>query len=399
MTSPPIALCEMNANTAGYTPAAETGSSEKVEGFPPAPLQYEERKSILGPRGMRGFLVCGNWKCNGSVSIVSKLMTDIRSSLKTFDNNYDEDDVLVSRRLLIPSRVPQVLVAPPQLHLVVVQGLLAKCREIEVAAQDCSRFMCGPHTGEAAASMLMDMEVRHCILGHSERRHSMGETDEIVGAKVSRALEADMRTIIVCVGETDKERNRGETEDVLARQLAPVLKAVQNHAHHVSDPNTDNHRAPMSQDQAWMPIVIAYEPVWAIGTGRAATCTQVAEALQFIRRWVARECSKALAVQTRVLYGGSVEPTNCGLLAALPDVDGFLVGGSSLKASAFADIVRMARETLREPNRVSINLAGTRAAFMEALDQEKIERKNLKDAEGGDESENAHHVFFATPVA
>jgi triosephosphate isomerase len=197
-----------------------------------------------------------------------------------------------------------VAVCPPFTSLAVAVQILAGT-DIAVAAQNVHWEPEGAFTGEISASMLLELGVYGAIVGHSERRQFFGETDEGVAKRAKAALEAGL-SVIACVGETDEERERGETEDVLRRQVS-VLEAEDN-------------------------LVVAYEPVWAIGTGKTATPEIAQEAHAFIKG----------LLDVPVLYGGSVKPENADALLAQPDVDGALVGGASLEVESFAAICRSA---------------------------------------------------------
>jgi triosephosphate isomerase len=197
-----------------------------------------------------------------------------------------------------------VVICPPFVSLAVAVQLLAGT-EIAVAAQNVHWEPEGPYTGEVSARMLREVGAYGAIVGHSERRQYFGETDETVSKRVYAALEAGL-FVIACVGETAEERERGETEDVLRRQLS-VLEPDDN-------------------------LVLAYEPVWAIGTGKTATPELAQEAHAFIKA----------QLETTVLYGGSVKPENAEELLAQPDVDGALVGGASLELESFSAICRAA---------------------------------------------------------
>jgi triosephosphate isomerase len=186
-----------------------------------------------------------------------------------------------------------------------------------IAAQNMHEERGGAFTGEVAAPMLLELGVRGVIVGHSERRQYFGETDEALARKVPAALDAGLVPIL-CVGESEAQRDAGETESVLARQLTADLGAV------------DGERL--------AGVVIAYEPIWAIGTGRTATPEQAQEAIAFIRA----ELDPAAADAVRVVYGGSVKPDNAAELFAEPDIDGGLVGGASLDPDDFLDICRAA---------------------------------------------------------
>ena len=194
---------------------------------------------------------------------------------------------------------------------------------IRVAGQDCStESKHGAHTGEVAADMLRDAGATHCIVGHSERRHVYGETDSEVNKKAVAALAAGL-TVILCAGETLEQREGGVAEKVVRGQLESGLRDLT-----ASDLDR---------------IIVAYEPVWAIGTGRTATPEQAQEMHAFVRRVFAERFSKESAGRLRVLYGGSVKPDNIGELMKQPDVDGALVGGASLDAETFAQIVHYDR--------------------------------------------------------
>jgi triosephosphate isomerase (TIM) len=190
---------------------------------------------------------------------------------------------------------------------------------VRVAAQNMHEAESGAFTGEISAAMLVELDVEAVVLGHSERRKLFGETDEALARKVPAALAAELEPIL-CVGETKGARDAGETEAVLERQLQADLAAVE----------------PGDLDR----VVIAYEPIWAIGTGDVATPEQAQEACAFIRDVLRARAAAADSV--RILYGGSVNPDNAAELLALPDVDGALVGGASLDAAEFAAIVEAA---------------------------------------------------------
>jgi triosephosphate isomerase len=190
---------------------------------------------------------------------------------------------------------------------------------IKVAAQNCStETKHSAHTGEIAADMIKDVGASHVIVGHSERRQFYGETDEIVNRKTKAALSAGL-TAIVCVGEMLHEREAGNAEQVVETQILSGTDGLT-----VSDMER---------------IIIAYEPVWAIGTGQTATPEQAQEMHGFVRRTVAEAHSKDIAERIRILYGGSVKPENIEALMTEPDIDGALVGGASLDADSFARIV------------------------------------------------------------
>ncbi|HEV3072488.1 MAG TPA: triose-phosphate isomerase [Solirubrobacteraceae bacterium] len=193
----------------------------------------------------------------------------------------------------------------------------ARGSRVEVYAQNMHSEPDGPFTGEISAAMLSELNVRGVVLGHSERRELFGETDKALALKVPAALAGGLQPIL-CVGETEAERDAEDTERKLRQQIRDDLVNV--------------------PDERLAEVVIAYEPIWAIGTGRVATPEQAQEAIAFIRALVGDRSAQA-AAQVRILYGGSVKPDNAAELLALADVDGALVGGASLAADSFAQIV------------------------------------------------------------
>jgi triosephosphate isomerase len=231
-------------------------------------------------------LIAGNWKMYKTATETAELCRELRDVLGEVEG-------------------VDVAVCPPFTGLGPAVQALADT-EIAVAAQNVHWESEGAYTGEISAPMLVDLGVYGAIVGHSERRQYFGETDEAVGRRADAALEAGL-SVIACVGELDEERERGETEDVLRRQLASL------EAH-------DN-------------LVVAYEPVWAIGTGKTATPELAQEAHAFVKS----------LIDVPVLYGGSVKPENAAELLAQPDVDGALVGGASLEVDSFVAICRAAR--------------------------------------------------------
>ncbi|URE00645.1 triosephosphate isomerase [Musa troglodytarum] len=212
--------------------------------------------------------------------------------------------------------VVDVVVSPPFVFLPLVKSLLRS--DFHVAAQNCWVKKGGAYTGEISAEMLLNLNIPWVILGHSERRLLLGESNEFVGDKVAYALSKGLK-VIACVGETLEQRESGATVEVVAAQT----KAI---AERISD---------------WTNVVLAYEPVWAIGTGKVATPAQAQEVHCELRKWLQINVSVEVAESTRIIYGGSVNGANCKELAAQPDVDGFLVGGASLKPE-FVDIINSA---------------------------------------------------------
>ncbi len=241
---------------------------------------------------MRRKLAAGNWKMNGSRAALAEV------------------GALVTTH---PQPGCDVLLCPPATHIAWMAEALAGT-PVRVGGQDCHQNASGAHTGDIAAPMLADAGASHVILGHSERRADHGETDALVRAKAEAAAAAGLIPVI-CLGETLQQRDAGETLSVIGAQLAGSLPAS-------ADPRT----------------IIAYEPVWAIGTGRTPTLPQIAEVHAFLRAELRRRFGTA-AEQMRLLYGGSVKPDNAAQIFAVPDVDGALVGGASLKAADFGAII------------------------------------------------------------
>jgi triosephosphate isomerase len=201
------------------------------------------------------------------------------------------------------------VIAPPALYLQLAQDQV-KQENVQVSAQNVYDKPNGAFTGEISVAQLKDSEVHWTILGHSERRTILGETDEVVASKTKSAIDGGV-SVVWCCGESLEEREAGNTVAVVERQLAALA-------------------AKISGDD-WKKIVIAYEPIWAIGTGKVATVQQAQEVHEAIRKWLKAKVSDAVAEETRILYGGSVNGKNCKDLAKEKDIDGFLVGGASLK--------------------------------------------------------------------
>src|SRR5437879_1832651 len=217
----------------------------------------------------------------------------------------------------------EVVIIPPFTAITKVTESLGKSQNIKVGAQNMHWERSGPFTGEISSALLRDLLVRYVVLGHSERRTLFGETDEIVNRKVRAAHEATLRPI-VCVGETLEQRDRGNVEKILSLQLRGSLKDL--------------------SEKELQETVIAYEPVWAIGTGRNATPQQAQEAHAFIRQTLREISDEATADRIRIRYGGSVKPENARDLMTQADIDGALVGGASLDPRNFAQIVKAARD-------------------------------------------------------
>lgn len=243
-------------------------------------------------------LIAGNWKMNGSLAANEALIQAMLAGIGQ------------------PSA--DVALCAPSPYLAQLQGLL-QGGPITWGAQDVSAHEQGAYTGEISVAMLKDFGCRYAIVGHSERRQYHGETDEIVAAKAQRALSAGV-TPIVCVGETLAEREANETEAVVKRQLAAVIHAV---GHCITE------------------IVVAYEPVWAIGTGKTATPEQAQAVHAVLRAQLAAATTNPKRIH--ILYGGSMNAANAASLLSQPDIDGGLIGGASLKAADFLSIVAAAQ--------------------------------------------------------
>jgi triosephosphate isomerase len=247
---------------------------------------------------MRKKIVAGNWKMNTTVAEGKALAQEVVASLDR-----------------VPSDV-QLIVAPPFTHLVTVAEVI-KGTSIALSAQNCADQPKGAYTGEVAVSMLKDAGCTYTILGHSERREYYGETSEKLVKKIGLALEAGIKPIF-CVGEKLEERNAGKHFDVVRAQIQEVLFQF--------------------TAESMKNIVIAYEPVWAIGTGITATSEQAQEIHAFIRKCLADRFGKEIAEGTSILYGGSCKPSNARELFACKDIDGGLIGGAALKAEDFIGI-------------------------------------------------------------
>jgi triosephosphate isomerase (TIM) len=243
---------------------------------------------------MRQPLVVGNWKMHGSRESVGSLLDALVNSVSA-------------------DAAAEVAVCPTYVHIAQALELCAGSA-VAVGAQDCSHVAAGAYTGEVAAPMLADAGCSWVILGHSERRAYHAESDQLIGAKLAAVIEAGLKPIL-CVGETREQREAGEAEAVVAGQLAGALQG----------------QASLAE------LVVAYEPVWAIGTGLTATPEQAQDMHAFIRAQL-EGLSELDAGATRLLYGGSVKPGNAAELFAQPDIDGALVGGAALVAEDFQAI-------------------------------------------------------------
>ena len=250
---------------------------------------------------MRTHLVIGNWKMNGTLAEARSLAAALRDGLKR------------------PGRV-EVAVCPPFTALAAVGEILAGS-PIALGAQNVHPEASGAHTGEVAPPMLVELGCRFVLCGHSERRHELGETDEFINRKVAAAIRHDL-TPVLCMGETAEERRQGLTFTTVEGQLRAGLAGLDG--------------------AALAKCVLAYEPVWAIGTGVNATPAQAAEVHGYLRGLVSEIGSKEIAQGLRILYGGSAKAENIDVLLAEQDIDGGLVGGASLTAPGFIAIARKA---------------------------------------------------------
>ena len=248
---------------------------------------------------MRKKIVAGNWKMNKSLSEGVQLAKDVNAAVEAVG-------VLKC----------DVVVAPPFLHLTEVSKVVGN--KVSVSAQNCAAEASGAYTGEVAAAMLKSADIQYVIIGHSERRAYYGETDAILAKKVNQALANALKPIF-CIGEELSQRDEGIHFDVVRGQLEKGL-------FHLSA-------------EEFSKVVVAYEPVWAIGTGRTATDEQAQEVHAFIRKTIAEKYGEKVADCTTILYGGSCNENNARGLFACPDIDGGLIGGASLVAEKFVKIV------------------------------------------------------------
>ncbi len=249
---------------------------------------------------MRKKIVAANWKMNMTQAEAASFVDTLLRELG------DANDV-------------EVVIVPPFTAIAKVSEALGALENIKVGAQNMYWEKSGAFTGEISAAMLRELFVRYVVLGHSERRMLLGETDEIVNRKVRAAHEASLHPIL-CVGETLEQRENGRVEEVLSTQLRRSLAGL--------------------GVKELQETVVAYEPVWAIGTGKTASAEQAQEAHAFIRRMLAEIADEETSNKIRIQYGGSVKPDNACTLMSQPDIDGALVGGASLDPRSFAQIVQ-----------------------------------------------------------
>jgi triosephosphate isomerase len=253
---------------------------------------------------MRRPVVMGNWKLNGSKTMVTDLLQGLNSTLEGLSG-------------------VDVVVAPPALYLDLAERLIKEGgNQMILGAQNTDVNNSGAYTGDISPEMLKDFGATHIIIGHSERRDYHKESDEFVAQKFAFLKENDL-TPVLCIGESEAQNEAGETEAVCARQIDAVIKT--------------------QGVEALQGVIIAYEPIWAIGTGKAATAEDAQRIHASIRAHIAKE-SEAVAQQVIIQYGGSVKPENAAAYFAQPDIDGALVGGASLNAASFTAIAKAAAE-------------------------------------------------------
>jgi triosephosphate isomerase len=255
---------------------------------------------------MRTFLIAGNWKMNNGPRDARSFFTDF------------------SKLTSAVSGEAEVLLCVPFVSIESAMDVARRVQGVQIGAQNLHYEKDGAYTGEISASMLRGLGCPYVIVGHSERREYFGETDEIVNKKIKIALEEGLSPIL-CVGEILTERKKGIQNDVVHKQLTSGLNAVSKND--------------------FKKIVIAYEPVWAIGTGETASPEQAQEMHAFIRSVLGNITTPEIADSVRILYGGSMKPDNADELLSQPDVDGGLIGGASLKADSFNSIVESANKT------------------------------------------------------
>ena len=250
---------------------------------------------------MRKPIIAANWKMNIGPKEATDFLTNFTAKL---DNLTDQVDVVV---------------APPFVSIPAAISSLSSNSDVAIAAQNVSQNDNGAFTGEVSTMMLKELFVRYVIIGHSERRTLYGETDAVVNAKLKQARTSNLKPIF-CIGETLEERDAGKLEEVLSRQITAGFTDI--------------------ADKDVKETIVAYEPVWAIGTGRTASAEQAQEAHAFVRSVIANLYSQEVADKVRIQYGGSMKAANAAELLSQPDIDGGLVGGASLEAQSFLDLIK-----------------------------------------------------------
>ena len=254
-------------------------------------------------------LIVGNWKMNGDAHDAKELCVSVLDKIEK-NEKFVEDC--------------EFLICPPYLHIALLLNYLKDRPDIlKIGGQDCSAYSNGAHTGDISSSMLKDIGCDYVVLGHSERRHLVGETNEIISKKVEKAVARGL-IVILCVGETQEQRDADSAFDVVEQQIKEAI---------FEGICSDN-------------LIIAYEPVWAIGTGQAATAGDVMEMHQFIRNKLKEIVAESSNL--RILYGGSVNADNAAELLNIENVNGALIGGASLDALSFIEIAKAANKTKSE---------------------------------------------------
>lgn len=253
---------------------------------------------------MRKIIIAGNWKMNKTFSGAKEFFSGIAAWEKSFDHKNN------------------ILIFPPSLYITTALEML-NGNDIGIGAQNIYHKNFGAYTGEISPKMLLSVGCEYSLVGHSERRKIFHETDEEVNLKIKSLLASGLK-IVMCIGETEKERETNKTEEVLNHQLGLGLKDI-------SPTDMKN-------------IIIAYEPVWAIGTGKTATPEIAEQAHKFIRDWLSQKFEKKIADEISILYGGSVKVSNCKSLIEQEDIDGGLIGGASLSLNDFIEIIKISED-------------------------------------------------------
>jgi triosephosphate isomerase len=299
-----------------------------------------------GAEASRKFIVGGNWKANGSPDDVKKLVEALNAAKPEVDTSKDVE----------------VVCAPPMVYLSTVKDSLRA--DYAVSAQNMWNQGLGAWTGETPAEMLKGMGIQWTVLGHSERRESCGETNEVVADKTKFAVDNGLKTI-TCIGEKLDARESGKTFDVLGEQMKPLAAAL--------------------KEEDWEKVVLAYEPVWAIGTGKVATPEQAEETHAYLRKWLSDNVSPKVSESVRIQYGGSVNDKNAADLSAKPNIDGFLVGGASLNADSFTTIINSAsteKEATKQEEEKVEKSEETKEGKKESSIEEKLDMAPAKEDSG-----------------
>ena len=252
---------------------------------------------------MRKTIIAGNWKMN-------MLFPEVEDFLFELSDNIEEKEL----------DSVEVVICPPALYLELSSDI-ANDSKFHIGAQNVNENENGAYTGEISAVMLRSMDLKYCIIGHSERREYYSESDDVINEKLKKLHENEMVPIF-CIGETLEQRDQGITKDIILSQLNGGLKDVKIEGN----------------------VVIAYEPIWAIGTGKTATSHQAQEIHALIRKWLEENYSKDISEKTSILYGGSMKPENVKELLNQPDIDGGLIGGAALDVSKFSSMIATAVE-------------------------------------------------------